>query len=386
MKKIAILINAFNPGGAEKVVSLLMSHFVKKYDVKLILLSDEKLFYPVPDEVEVINFSNKINSSFMKLLMLPVYAFRLKRIVKKEKIEIVQSHMFRANYVNILSKLIFNSTHEAHIVNHSVPKRYVRQGLSGKVSILLIKKLFILAEKMVFLSKGMKKDFSNFINTENATVINNPYDIENIKHLAKENGEFDFKENVFYVVSLGRLIKLKRNGDLIKAAKKVSEKTNKDIKIIFVGDGEEKGELVKLSQNIGFENNVHFEGVQANPFPYILRSDLFVLASETEGFPNALVEAMSLCVPAISSDCVSGPREILNETDDYGIIMPKGTFFKAKHGILYPVGDVDALAEAILFMINNENERKRFAESGKKRAEDFSLEKIVEQYMETINK
>jgi len=89
-------------------------------------------------------------------------------------------------------------------------------------------------------------------------------------------------------------------------------------------------------------------------------------------------------VPAISSDCVSGPREILNETDDYGTIMPKGTFFKAKHGILYPVGDVDALAEAILFMINNENERKKFVESGKKRAEDFHIEKIARKYMDLL--
>ena len=108
------------------------------------------------------------------------------------------------------------------------------------------------------------------------------------------------------------------------------------------------------------------------------------MSSEIEGFPNALVEAISLGVPAISSDCVSGPREILNETNDYGTIIPKGTFFKAKYGVLYPVGDVDALAEAILFMINNKNERKEFAESGKKRAEDFHIEKIARKYMDLL--
>ena len=116
---------------------------------------------------------------------------------------------------------------------------------------------------------------------------------------------------------------------------------------------------------------------------YLLNSDCFVLASNTEGFPNVLLEAMAVGLPVISTNCLSGPLEILNDNEP--ITIAKGEFYLAKYGILINVDDDIALSKAILFLRNNEDQRKTYCDLGFQKAQNFSLPKIYDQVKHLIN-
>jgi len=157
------------------------------------------------------------------------------------------------------------------------------------------------------------------------------------------------------------------------------------VEVLFIGDGEERNNLANYVQTLGLQDRVHFVGAVRNPFKYLKHCHIFVHTSETEGFPNVILEALACGVPVISSDCLSGPREILAPDTDITKQLKKGEGFElAKYGILFPVGDVKSLTEAIQLLLRDKNLYEKYRKVGRKRAEDFSVEKIVQQYKEVL--
>src|SRR5699024_8973667 len=143
--------------------------------------------------------------------------------------------------------------------------------------------------------------------------IYNFYDIEKILELSKEPltvQDAKIFENPT-IVTVGRLAEQKGQWHLIRALNKV-KKEIPDVKLIILGEGELEDYLKKLVNDYKLTENVHFLGFQKNPFKYITKSDMYVFPSLYEGFPNALAEGMVCGLPVISSDCESGPREILS--------------------------------------------------------------------------
>jgi glycosyltransferase involved in cell wall biosynthesis len=106
-------------------------------------------------------------------------------------------------------------------------------------------------------------------------------------------------------------------------------------------------------------------GFQPNPYPYLAQADLFALSSDHEGFGNVLVEAMALGVPVVATDCPYGPREILAG---------------GQYGLLVPPGDERALADGLLSLLRDSDARSRLSVDGRRRAQDFAIEKIIPQY------
>jgi glycosyltransferase involved in cell wall biosynthesis len=385
MKKITFLVNSLSAGGAEKVLSVLANELVKNYDVEIIFLEKNE-FYKLDKNIKktyLSNFNGKENV-IKKFLYLPILAWKLKKYVKKNKIKLIQSHVYRANYVNILSK-IFGSAHKTQIVIPGIVSFYQNEGLLGKINLFLIKNLFPLADLIIWKSKRMKIDANNLFNFKNEQqVIYNPIDIDKIHFLIKENiGEFKFKKDKFYLVSVGRLIKLKRNKDLIESLKYLDN----NVEVLFIGDGEEKENLIDYAKKLGLEKRIHFIGKVNNPFKYLKYCNIFVHTSKTEGFPNVLVEALSCGLPVISSDCISGPREILAPDTDISKQLKKGDKIEiAKYGILYPVGDVEQMVNAIKLLLQDEKLFNSYKEKVVKRAKDFSMEKIIKQYKKVLLK
>jgi len=323
MPKIAFLINSLSGGGAEKVLALLINEFRKNnVDFKVICI-EQNISYDIKRDIDIcfLTSSNGKSNGLIKLLQIPFLAWKLKKYIEQNKLEIVQSHLYRANYINVLAK-IFGSNHTVQIVNHGIASLYKSKGLLGKINIILIKKLYPKAALLITVSKGMMLDLKQLIKSRNnEKVINNPYDINEIQKKRKEQVEdFDFDKNKIYIVSVGRLINLKRNRDIIIALQKFSE----NVELILIGDGEEKENLQKLVKRLKLRHRVHFLGRKQNPFKYMSRCDIFVNCSESEGFPNVLIEALACELPIISSDCLSGPREILAPKTNITFQLKKG--------------------------------------------------------------
>jgi len=358
-------------GGAERVISLLLKELDKERNIKVhFMMMEYGIEYDLPKYITPIILSNSKKSGVKKLLELPFVALKLKKYIKENNINIVMSFLYRPNYINILAK-IFGSSHKSIINIRSTTSRYKNEGLLGKINLFLINNLFDKADLIISNSKGVDEDLKSIMNiTTNTKVIYNPVDIKyiNSKKDICEDVDFDFKEDKKYVISVGRLIPLKRNIDLIKAFFEL-QKNDDSLELLFLGDGILKDELINDCVKLGIKEKVNFLGNVKNPFYYLVKSDLFVLNSEIEGFPNVLVEAMACGLPVISSDCKSGPREILEDE---------------KYGLLYPVGDIDKLKEKINLILNDDELSNKLILNAKEKIKLFDSASIIKEYKKIL--
>ena len=370
---ITLLINSMGEGGAQRVVLTLAKQFIKEGKTVTLLSLGKNDLYELPSEVQRVYFSDKQKDS---MFLIPYYAWKLKSYVKESGVTVVQSYLFRANFVNIFAKIL-GSKQTVQVSNRSVVSRFLKEGLSGKINLLLIKLLYGKADLIMYVSERMKLDFHEQFNIrKDEVVIYNPYDIEKVLIQAKEEVKgFTFNPDSRYLVTVGRLISLKRFEDVISAMKELPT----DVELLLLGDGNEREQLELLSVEYGLEKRVHFLGQVKNPYQYISRSDVFVSSSSVEGFPNVLLESMICKTPIVSSDCVSGPREILAPSTDSSTQLKNG-LEKADYGLLYAVADVSALSDGINLLLDNSELREAYIEKASARAEFFSVEKIAQQY------
>jgi len=169
------------------------------------------------------------------------------------------------------------------------------------------------------------------------------------------------------LVTVGRLVDLKDHVTLINAFAKVREDI--DVRLYIIGDGPNRKKLERLGQTLGLADDIRFLGWQRNPFALLKQADAFVLSSRFEGFGNVIVEAMACGLPVISTDCPSGPHEILEGGET---------------GVLVPVGDVDALAQAITAMLSNRQKLAEYAQKSKSRVKDFDVSRVASEYLEFL--
>ena len=370
-KNIVILCATMQKGGAERVISLLLKELAnaKNVNVHLIML-EEGIDYDIPETVMPIVLSQSQKSGIQKLIELPVIAWKLKKYISDYDIDVVMSFLYRPNYINILSTL-FGSKHKSIINIRSTTSRYKNEGLLGEINLFLVKALFNKANLIISNSQGVDEDLKSLMDVRTKTqVIHNPVDLEYINGIKDscEDISLEFRNDKKYIISVGRLIPLKRNSDLISAFYEL-QKQDDSLELIFLGDGNLKDTLISSCKELKIDEKVHFLGNVSNPFYYLSRSDLFVMNSEIEGFPNVLVEAMACGLPVISSDCKSGPREILKDE---------------KYGLLYPVGDVQELIQKMQYYLYEDVDKKEIKRMNLERIEDFNMEKIMGEFKEVL--
>ncbi len=382
MKEVTLFINSLTSGGAERVLSIIATELVaQKIKVHLLCIEKENA-YSLPDTLKISYLSNlnKDDSSLKKLLYLPYLAYRLKKYSQKNGTTLIQSHIYRANFTNILAKL-FGAKHQVQVVEVTSINNLKEGSFSKKINYLLIKLLYPYANMVIFKAQRMQEEFLKSLpNIKKYQVINNPYDIEKIASLANESvEEFIFYEHKTYLISVGRLSAEKRFGTLIDALTKLDE----EVELILIGEGVQEKQLQNHAKEQGVERRVHLLGRKTNPFKYLKSSSLFILPSEGEGFPNVIIEAMICALPVISTDCISGPREILAPHSDINFQLSSGIEL-AQNGILYPVDDQEALLLAIKTLLNDAAKREHYKKQGVKAAQKYALKKIIEQYKEVL--
>jgi len=370
-KEVSVLIYSLDSGGAERVVSNLLYELKKFYKIKLILMNN-KIFYKIPNDVEIIFLenSNPRENGIKKFLKLPFLAYKYSKI----KSDISISFLTRPNYINIMSQLFKNS--KTIISERSlISEEFKSKNLHSRISKCLIKNLYKYSDIVVSLSKGTTYDLKYNYNVKNVTTIYNLVDIKTINSLLKE--KINFNKNKFVFITVGRLVKGKRQDILIKSIIDINAE------LWIIGDGEEREQLEELVDELKIKNKVKFFGKQTNPFKFLSKADCFVFASNHESFGNVLVEALACELPIISTDCKSGPREILAPNTEYKELKDIEI---AEYGVLTPVGDVEKMSEAMKMIYEDKTLREKLKSKAKKRANDFSVEKIIKQWRETIEK
>ncbi|MFN3739293.1 MAG: glycosyltransferase [Thermodesulfovibrionales bacterium] len=362
VKKILFVIPSFGGGGAERVcLNLLKGLNRERFKPEVVVFYEENAYeYDIPKDLRIRCLFKRKALDFFRLVYL------LSKIIRKEKPQLIVSFLTYTNYLTIIARMIARTDVPIIVSEHTHLSRDLSFQRFKFIKKKLVRYLYPKAECIITVSKGVKEDLhTNFgIPEDRCIVIYNPLDIDLIRE--KIHDEVDhpwFKEDVPIIIACGRLTLEKNYPLLLKGIKKVLKRIN--VRLIIIGEGEKRLSLESLTTSLGIEKNVAFLGFKQNPFKYIARANLFVLSSLYEAFGNVVLEAMACGVPVISTRCPSGPDEIITD----GV-----------NGLLVPVGDEDALAEAILRLLGDKELRQRLAKAGKKRAEDFRIEKIIAEY------
>lgn len=258
---------------------------------------------------------------------------------------------------------------------------------------------------MVSCTKVMEEDINRIFGTKSSAVLYNPCNVNEIREFSKreENGAAEegwigsfLNRPGKLVVSMGREDDLKGFWHLIKSFYLV-KKDLPDVKLMIIGEGE-YAEYRKLAEDLGIKADVLFTGVRKNPFPLLEKADVYALTSESEGFPNALIEAMACGVPCVSVNCKTGPAEILNE--DYRECAGKQEVYLGDYGIITPVftgeknvnageftKEEEIYAAELKRMLTDEKLSESYKEKAQKRAQEFSVEAYrasLEKLLETV--
>ena len=362
-----IVIHSLKGGGAERVVVNLLKGLSRR-DFSVTLLLYEGIFdYHLPENFELITLDIRSRRNILETtrgFILKIIS--IARSIKKCKPDIIFSLLSGTNAVVLLARLL-SGTHSKVIVserNH--PSVSLRNEMYGGITKFLMKHCYPKAKRIIAISHGIKKDLVENFNLpeEKIEVIYNPVDIAEIETLSLEETKHPwFKSGLPILISVGRLTRQKGHSSLIKVFSRVRQSL--PCRLLIIGTGEEEGKLANMVNALGLNNDVEFLGFQRNPFKYMARSSLFILSSLYEGFGNVIVEAMALGLPVISTDCPSGPSEIIEH---------------GKSGILVPPEDEGALEQAILNLLTNDELRRQLSHEARMRAQYFALNKMIERY------
>jgi glycosyltransferase involved in cell wall biosynthesis len=385
-KRIAFLIPTLYGGGAERVTSELSSNIPDDIAQYLVLFED-KISYPYKASLIVLNADSSISRNlFVKLGQILKRFIRFRRVVKMIKPDTVFS-LLQGNAVNMLVKLSLPASGYRAVISERTATsniELITKGLYGFLNRTIMRMLYNRADSIIAVSEGIREDLSaNFgIKKDKIRVVYNPVDTDKLCMLAGEDVAHPWfsAKDMPVIINMGRLTAQKNQKDLLTAFLEVRKKTS--CRLVIIGEGDLKDELVKLSEALGIASDVLFLGFQKNPFKYISRSDIFVLSSSFEGFPNALAESMAVGCPVISSDCPTGPREIL-APGTQGLSDP-GTPVYARYGVLFKAGDIKAMTSGIERLLEDNGLRADYARLGRSRMMDFNIKKTVENYMEIL--
>ena len=378
--KICILKESLCIGGTERSAANISVALSKKHDVTMVLFDGSKTVYPYGGKLIDMKLPSQTNIAYKVLNNIKRY-FKFYKILKKGKSDIAFFFIGCGSPINSVK------------FNNCVKIVSIRDygGLAEKTD--LFKKSVNSSDGVICNSQYIRDYYVEKFpeDADKAFAVHNIIDVPSIISQSKE--QLDDEEFLKFrnshkklIVAVGRFCKEKAFENLILAFKECKEEMN-DIGLVFIGDGELKDECINMVNEAKLDANVYFAGYQKNPYKYMAQCDAFVLSSRSEGFPNVLAEAMALSLPVISTNCLTGPAEILMKNHDYSIA--KDTFEKCDYGIITPRYDscgeenaISQLGKAIVHSLSDDELINKYSILSAKRAADFSADAAVKKLEE----
>ena len=388
------MVPLLDQGGLERICAMTAKLLTPHCHLTLVVFSTKGMIYDV-DGVDMIDLNlGSVPGKVGKAVNLCKRIRAIKKIKRERNIEITYSFGPTANLANVFTR-VKNAK-----VNHEQITDKIWVGIRGygaledKYDMTLFCKR---ADKVVCCSQIMADDVKTQFGAKDVVCVYNPCDVESIRRLAKEPLTADsqkfFDTGAPVVAAMGREHDVKGFWHLIKAFA-LAKKKIPALKLMIVGEGT-FAEYRKLAEDLQVEQDVWFTGVQKNPFAYLKQASLFVMTSVSEGFPNSLIEAMAVGLPAMSVNCKTGPAEIF--LDDYRKGGDGHTVIEGEYGVLLPVihpeKNLDAsviekeeeiMAEQMVRVLTEPEKLAERKAASLKRAEDFSVQAYTDSLLRMI--
>jgi len=361
-KLITIFLPSLMGGGAERMMlNLTLGLAGAGLDVDLVLArATGDYLDEVPDGVKLIDLGAR-----RTITALPGLA----RYLKQRHPAALLSALDHANLVALAAKAISGTPTPVFVsVRNTLSMSTRRSGrLRDRLVLYLTRHFYVRARAVIAVSRGVAADLASLtgLPQDRIKVIYNPVVTPELRALAAEELAHPwFAPGAPPVIlAAGRLTEQKGFVTLISAFLQV--RTKRSVRLLILGEGPERRHLESEIRRLGLGNEVRLEGFVKNPFAYMCQAALFVLSSLWEGLPGVLIQAMACGAPVVSTDCPSGPREILED---------------GRLGPLVPTGDATALADAIVATLDNPPGQDDLLE----RAGDFALDEVTRQYLEVL--
>lgn len=355
-------------GGAERMFNRLAIGFAHAgLSVDLVLArADGPNLDGLPSAVRVVD----LHSRRLLASSGPLAAY-----LDAERPDVLIATQAHANFLAVWSRMLAKASPQLILreANTITVASFNSSDVRDRVVPVFARFLYPRADVVVAVSKGVAEDLVSHVGIPQSMVrvIYNPtFDSDIVSLMQERVGHPWFQDGGPPVlVAVGRMSPQKRFDMLIKAVSIARQK--RPVRLVILGDGEERARLESLTRGLGLEDCVSFPGFERNPYAYMARADLYVLSSAWEGLPNTLIEAMACGVAVVSTDCPSGPREIL-DTHRLG----PGPF-----GTLVPVDDPRMLSEAILLELSITRNPAHL----KRRAARFAAERSVRSYIDLMS-
>lgn len=360
MKKLLLIVPSLHQGGLEKVCAATARLLQPYFDVRIAIFDSRSIAYDIKGiPVADLHLPSRPGVA-AKIVNVLRRGVRLRRLMRKEHIDIAYSFGPTANLANIASG--------GQALKWLGIRSYMDMGNPKQI------RLFCrCGDRVVCCSETICREVQEKYRCGKAVTLQNPFDGKEVKMLSeREEAELPWSEGRV-LISMGREDSVKGFWHLLKSFALVHEKLP-DTRLMIIGKGEFEP-YRELAEKLGIGEDVYFTGLKKNPYPYLKKGALYVLTSYNEGFPNAMVEAMSMGLPVIATDCMTGPREILE--DRYGILIPN----------MSPEPDFDpgniteeerSLAGEIVSLLQDKDRLAHYRRMAVERAGDYTAEAYIE--------
>ena len=359
---VAFMVGSLRMGGAERMVIHSANELSKHLQVSLLSLTGgEDLRKELNNNVAFHSLEKKKSLSAIPVIL---------KFLRKEKPDVLVSTQIHVNLIAVLLKLFFRVKVKIILREATTPGSHFLEfgDFKSKLVKIAVRILYPHADAIVAICEAVKYNLTtqHFARPEQIAVIYNPVVNPEFLERIKDNAEHPFfQSGKPVVISVGRLAPAKNFSQLIKAFNLLQKEI--DARLLIIGEGQERMKLTSLISELGLNDKVMLTGQMSNPYPYLKKSTVYVLASLYEGLPNALIEAMACGIQVVSVDCPGGSREILLD---------------GKLGRLVNVNDPEALAIGMKESFQFPVERKLLLEGSRR----FESEKTALGYLTLIKK
>lgn len=363
--KYLFLITGMPMGGAERVMATLANEFVAKgHEVRLVTLKKAISAYELDERIEFIGGNSDATSSNFILRKIQIIYAAIKSVIfyrrqlKDYKPDMILSFLTNTNLLAVINNCISFKKCPVVISERCDPRT------RSKLLIKLCNKVYPLADAIVCQSKVIENYFLEKNPKAFTAVIANPVNEEciNIKEITERQKK---------VVAVGRL-NSQKNYDLLIEAFYDIEKNYPDYKLEIYGQGPEKDRLQSKIDRLDLSDKILLMGTKQNVMTHVADAELYVMSSDFEGFPNALVEAMASGIPVISTDFPTGVAKELIKDEINGYVVP--------------VGDGKKLSHSMIKILSDKNLQEKMSENNKMLRIQLNVKKITEQWEELFNK